>query len=104
LQVDTPGKLADLVMELRTYGLPPDYWTNYRSYVRQISASEAHYVARTYIRPAEALVVIVGQAADFAPSLDQFGPVTVVSPDGEIKARFPDKRTGPTGAQRGPIQ
>jgi zinc protease len=104
LQVDTPGKLADLVMELRTYGLPADYWTKYRNFIRGISASEAHYVARTYIRPAEALVVIVGQAADFAPSLSEFGPVTVVSPDGEVKAQFPDKRTGPTGAQRGPIQ
>jgi zinc protease len=104
LQVDTPGKLADLVMELRTYGLPDDYWTNYRNYIRQTSASEAQYVARTYIRPAEALVVIVGQAADFAPALAKYGPVTVVSPDGEIKAQFPDERTGPTGAQRGPIQ
>ena len=32
LQVDTPGKLADLVTELRVYGLPADYWTNYRNY------------------------------------------------------------------------
>jgi len=31
--------------------------------------------------------------------------VTVVSPDGEIKAKFDDKRpnAGATGAQRGPI-
>jgi len=103
LQVDTPGKLADLVMELRTYGLPADYWTKYRDYIRQTSASEAHYAARTYIRPAEALLVVVGQAADFAPALAKFGPVTVVSPDGEIKAEFPDQRSGPTGAQRGPM-
>ena len=103
LKVDTPGKLAELVIELRTFGLPSDYWDNYRNWIRAISASEAHYVARNYIRPQEALVVIVGQAADFAQSLDQFGPVTVVSPDGEVKARFDDARTGETGATRGPI-
>ena len=49
-------------------------------------------------------MVIVGQAADFAPALDRFGPVTVISPEGEIKAQFPDTRDGPKGAPRGPIQ
>jgi predicted Zn-dependent peptidase len=104
LKVDTPGKLADLVVQLRTFGLPSDYWDNYRQWIRKTSASEAYYVARNYIRPKDALVVIVGQAADFAPSLGQFGPVTVVSPDGEVKARFKDERTTGTGAARRPVQ
>ena len=105
LKVDTPGKLAELVVELRTFGLPDDYWDNYRQWIRKTSASEAKYVARSYMRPQDSLVVIVGQAADFAPSLQQFGPVTVVSPDGEVKATFKDKRpnAGASGAQRGPI-
>jgi zinc protease len=105
LKVDTPGKLSELVVELRTFGLPDDYWDRYRQAIRKTSASEAQYVARNYIRPKDSLVVIVGQAADFAQSLQQFGPVTVVSPDGEIKAKFDDKRpnAGATGAQRGPI-
>ena len=51
-------------------------------------------------------MVIVGQAADFAQSLQQFGPVTVVSPDGDLKAKFEDKRpkSSGAGAPRGPIQ
>jgi zinc protease len=105
LKVDTPGKLSELVVELRTYGLADDYWDRYRQAIRKTSGTEALYVARNYIRPHESLVVIVGQAADFAQSLQQFGPVTVVSPDGELKAEFEDKRpnAGATGAQRGPI-
>ncbi len=103
LKVDTPGKLAELVIELRTFGLPSDYWDHYRNWIRETSASEAHYVARSYIRPKESLVVIVGQAADFAQSLDRFGPVTVISPDGEIKAEFEDQRPDTSGASRGPI-
>jgi predicted Zn-dependent peptidase len=105
LQVDTPGKLAELVVELRTFGLPDDYWDNYRRAIRATSASEALYVARNYIRPNDSLVVIVGQAADFARSLQEFGPVTVVSPDGELKAKFEDKRpnAGATGAHRDAI-
>ena len=105
LKVDTPGKLSELVVELRTYGLPDDYWDRYRQAIRKTSATEALYVARNYIRPKDSTVVIVGQAADFAQSLQRFGPVTVVSPDGELKAKFEDKRenAGATGAQRGPI-
>lgn len=106
LRVDTPGKLSELVVELRTFGLPDDYWDRYRQWIRETSASEAQYVARNYIRPKDSLVVIVGQAADFAQSLQRFGPVTVVSPDGEVKAKFEDERpkAGTSGAQRGPIQ
>ena len=106
LKVDTPGKLSELVVDLRTFGLPDDYWDRYRQWIRNTSSSEAQYVARSYIRPQDSLVVIVGQAADFAQSLQQFGPVTVVSPDGEVKAKFEDKRSnaGATGAQRSPIR
>ncbi|MEM8608044.1 MAG: pitrilysin family protein [Myxococcota bacterium] len=95
LQVDTPGKLADLVVELRTFKLPDDYWDRYRKAIRATSGSEALYAAREYIRPDDALVVIVGQAADFAESLREFGPVTVVSPEGEVKARFSAKGSKP---------
>jgi predicted Zn-dependent peptidase len=104
LQVDTPGKLAELVIELRTFGLPANYWDNYRKWIRATSASEAHYVARSYIRTKDTLVVVVGQAADFAASLAQFGPVTVLSPDGEVKARFEDERPPVTGAPRAPVR
>ena len=91
LRVDTPGKLAELVVELRTFKLPDDYWDRYRKAIRATSGSEALYAARKYIKPDDALVVIVGQAADFAESLREFGPVTVVSPEGEVKAKFTAK-------------
>jgi len=101
LRVDTPGKLADLVVELRTFELPDDYWDRYRKAIRATSGSEALYAAREYIKPGKALVVIVGQAADFAESLRQFGPVTVISPDGEVKAEF-SAQSRSKGARRRP--
>ena len=110
LQVDTPGKLADLVVELRTFGLPDDYWDRYRKEIRATGSSEALDAAHEYIKPEQALVVVVGQAADFADSLRQYGPVTVVSPDGEVKAKFSAKPSSeaaqsPTsGAPEAPIR
>jgi zinc protease len=88
LQVDTPGKLAELLVQLRTFGLPDDYWDTYRQSIRATGSTEALQAAQSVIRPAEALVVIVGQAADFAESLQEYGRVTVVSSDGEVKAQF----------------
>ncbi len=102
LRVDTPGKIANLVVELRTFELPDDYWDRYRNAIRATSGSEALYAAREYIKPNKALVVIVGQAADFAESLTEFGPVTVVSPEGEVKAEFGTQPPGPRGARPDP--
>lgn len=105
LRVDTAGKLAELVVELRTFELPGDYWDRYRKAIRATSASEALYAAREYIKPSDTLVVIVGQAADFAESLRVFGPVTVISPEGEVKAKFseqPPRGSGQPSSKRAP--
>ncbi len=88
LQVDTPGKLAELLVQLRTFGLPDDYWDTYRQSIRATGPAKALQGAKAVIHPEKALIVIVGQAADFAESLQEYGRVTVVSPDGEIKAQF----------------
>ena len=88
LKVDTPGKIASLVTELRLQGLPDSYWESYGPAVREVGALEALEVAKQHIRPDRVLVVVVGQAADFAQALRQFGPVRVVAQDGELKAEF----------------
>ncbi len=85
LRIDTPGKIAWLIGDLRIYGLPVDYWDTYRSRVRAVEPSEALAAAQRYIRPEHALIVIVGKAADFAESLRRYGPVTIVTPAGEVE-------------------
>lgn len=82
LQIDTPGKIADLVAELRIFGLPDEYWDQYRSSVRAIAPNEALTAARQHILPDRALVVVVGRAADVVPVLRQYGPVQVVDTQG----------------------
>jgi len=85
LQIDTPGKIASLVADLRIYGLEDDYWDGFRSAIRQVSAEQAQAAAREHIRPDQSLVVVVGRAADVAEGLRQWGPVTIVDTDGEVK-------------------
>ena len=89
LKIDTTGKIANLITNLRLYNLPDDYWQTFGPAVWKVGVADALQAAKKHIRPHEALVVIVGQAADFAQALRKFGPVTVVAQDGEVKAEFP---------------
>jgi zinc protease len=88
LEIDTPGKIAGLVADLRVFGLADDYYDTFRTRIREVEAPQALAAAQAHIRPAEALVVIVGKAADIVDGLRQFGPVIVVDENGDEKERF----------------
>lgn len=84
LEIDTPGKIANLVTEQRVYGLPGDYWDALRPKISAVDASTAFAAARTHMRPGASVVVVVGKAADVKPALERYGPVTVVDTDGKL--------------------
>lgn len=94
LQIDTPGKIAALVGELRVYGLPDDYWDTFRTRIRQVDAQEALAAARAHIHPERSLVVIVGNASAIQEELRRYGPVTVVDTDGTVQAELPAQPGG----------
>ncbi|MDH5673997.1 MAG: insulinase family protein [Myxococcales bacterium] len=84
LSIDTAGKIAGLVAELRSHGLPDDYWDRFRKEIAQVSAEGALQAAKKYIKPAQALIVVVGKAAEIKGALSAYGPVTVLNPEGEV--------------------
>lgn len=88
LQIATPARIAWMVANLRVFNLPDSYWETYRSAIRGTTPAQALAAAQEHIRPSEALVVVVGTAAEISESLRAFGPVTVVDTDGSVKQRF----------------
>jgi zinc protease len=84
LRIDTPGKIASLVSELRVYDLPDDYWEGFRAKIADVSAAGALAAAQRYIHPAKLAMVVVGKAADVRPALEKWGPVTVLDVDGKV--------------------
>jgi zinc protease len=82
LAIETADRIADLVADLRVYGLPENYWDTFRSNIRKVTAQESLTAAQTFIHPDKAVVVVVGRAADIAPALAKLGPVRVVDADG----------------------
>lgn len=88
LRIDSPGKVARLVVDQQVFGLPEGYWEGYRSAIAEVTASEALAAAQSHIHPDRCVVVVVGKAADIVPGLRDFGPVRVETAAGEPVADF----------------
>jgi hypothetical protein len=84
LHIETPGEIAALVSELRTYGFPDNYWDGFRAEIQAVTPEQALAAAKKYIQPSKALIVVVGKAAAVKPFLDPYGPVKVLDTDGRV--------------------
>ena len=99
LYIDTPARLAWMVAELRTFGLPDDYWDGYRSQIRAVTSAEALRAAQAHIHPDTAIVVVVGDASVVAEPLRRWGPVRVIDDTGREVASFPAAESATPTAQ-----
>lgn len=83
LRFETTAGIAAAIEPLAVYGLPDDYWHQYRSRLEAVSADDVVTVARELVRPDDALVLVVGDAARVRDELAaaQLGSLEVVSPD-----------------------
>ncbi len=84
LQIDTSNKIAELIADLRIFGLPDDYWDSFRSQIRNVTSAQAQQAAGRYIRPHQAVIVVVGKALDIKDALAAYGSVTIVDTNGNI--------------------
>lgn len=97
LDIDTIGKIAHLVSNLRIFGLPDDYWDGYRAQIAQVTPQEALTAAQRYITPDKSVIVVVGKAASVKSVLDQYGQVTVIDIEGKvIPQSAPETPAAPT--------
>lgn len=79
LQLETVGQIASRVSHLVVFGLPDGYFREYRDRMREVTTEAAASAASRHMRPAEAQVVVVGDADAVAPALKglDLGPVEV---------------------------
>jgi zinc protease len=84
LRIETADKIADLVADLRMYGLPDDYWDHFGQAIEQVTPEQALSAAQKYIRPDQSVIVVVGEATVIKPALEAYGPITVVDVNGQL--------------------
>jgi zinc protease len=80
LRFETAGQVAAAIAGLVSQGLPDDELDRYRPQIGAVSADQVQAAAKAHIRPAEASIAIVGDAASFADSLREadLGEVEIV--------------------------
>jgi len=71
LRLETQEGLVDQLLQIKMFGLPEDYLETYRSRIQAVTISEIQDVAKKYVKPDEAAIVIVGDGAQL---LEQIRP------------------------------
>jgi zinc protease len=94
------GGIAGHVAELVVFGLPDDYWNAYADAVRKVTAADVQRIARQYVDPARATLVLVGTPALVAPQLAELpiGKIEVRPPPGGEPSKAPARAKVPASA------
>ena len=83
LSVETAQQIAEQVAQVKTLGLPADYLQTYRTRLAAVNAAQLEAAARRYIRPEQALVVVVGDGTKIHDRLKAIAPVRIVNAQGD---------------------
>lgn len=89
LQIETPSQVASQVASAMLLGQGKDHVTTWRQRVAAVTAADVQRVAKQYLHPENALIVVSGDAAVLKPKLEKFGKVTVVDEEGRPVAAAP---------------
>jgi len=73
LRLETQEGLVDQLLQIKMFGLPHDYLETYRNEIQAVTIEQVQEVAKKYVRPDEAAIIIVGDGAQL---LEQVKPYT----------------------------
>jgi zinc protease len=71
LRLETQEGLVDQLLQIKMFGLPQDYLETYRRQIQAVTIEQVQEVAKKYVKPDEAAIIIVG---DGAQVLEQVKP------------------------------
>ena len=77
ISLETQASLTDQIDLVKTMGLPNDYLEMFTTRVRSVEPDQIQAVARKYLDPSKAAIVVVGDASQIQKSLEKFGSVEV---------------------------
>lgn len=78
------GTVASFALNTELNNLPEDYYATYLQRVDAVTREDLLAVAKKYIRPDKANIVVVGKAEEVAESLKQFGEITYYDAFGNV--------------------
>ena len=81
--LESPQTIARFALNTARYGLDKDYYRNYLKTLDAVTVEDVQAMAQKYVKPENAYIVVVGDAATVAPVLKQFGKVSKVDMYGD---------------------
>ncbi len=81
MSVENDQRTAERQQEIDLYGLPADYYKTYAARLEKLTPEKAEELAKRYLSPENVVIVVVGEAKEIVPQLEQYGKVTVFDTD-----------------------
>lgn len=72
--MESPQTIASFALNTARYNLPKDYYKNYLKNLNAVTADEIQTVAKKYIKPNNAYVLVVGNAEQVTPGMKKLSP------------------------------
>lgn len=81
--LESPSTIASFALNTVQNNLPKDYYANYLKAVEAVTLADIQAIAKKYIKPENAHIIIVGKSADVADKLKAFGELKYFDINGE---------------------
>jgi len=96
LSLEKPQTIASFALNIERYKLDKDYYKNYLKKLESLDIPNIQYAAKTFLKPQNAHVLVVGKAEVIAEKIKKFSPnATINYYDEEGNAYDPAKKTKP---------
>ncbi len=93
--LESPQTIANFALNVARYNLPEDYYSDYLKRLDAVTLNDIQEMAKKYIKPDNANIIVVGKGSEIASTLNQFGPVTYYDIYGD--SYVPEKASIPDG-------
>jgi zinc protease len=75
LQFETPAQVASRLLEIERFELPADTIETYQDRIESVEVDDVRRVAKSFLHPEQATIVVVGNADAMGETLGRFGPM-----------------------------
>jgi zinc protease len=98
IRLETQEGLTDQLVQIKMLNLPNDYLQNYRDRVQAVTIEEIQRVARKYVKPDEAALVVVGDGASVVEQMKPYcEDIEIYNTAGKRKSAETSVVTDPVG-------
>jgi zinc protease len=82
IQIETPGQVAQRIIQIEMYDLGKTYYNTYNSKVLQLTTDDIQKTAQKYLFPDELSIIASGRGALLTNTLSRFGSVEIFDVNG----------------------